>query len=107
MSIILQGEIDDQHRLIIEIPADVPIGKVEVEIRPAAEPINQTHPLTRDEVRARLKAAGWLVEYTDGDFPDGVEELTSEEAGVLELFSKGIELRMTSSTRIGGCLKSL
>jgi hypothetical protein len=89
MSIILQGEIDEQHRLIIEIPKDVPIGKVEVEIRPTELPAS---PISHTEMDARLRAAGLLLEYADEDFPDGVEELTLEERQRIGTLKTGARL---------------
>lgn len=59
-SITLHTRIDEHHQIILDVPKDLPIGEVVVTIRPVEN-------LTREEVRARLKAAGLLVEITDDD----------------------------------------
>ncbi len=59
-TITLHTRIDEHHQIILDVPKDLPVGEVEVTIRPVEN-------LSREEVRARLKAAGLLVEITDDD----------------------------------------
>lgn len=85
-SITLHTRIDEHHQIILDVPKDLPIGEVVVTIRPVEN-------LTREEVRARLKAAGLLVEITDDD-PEwqelkDVPELTDEEFDELMERTKG------------------
>ena len=81
-TITLIGEVDEHHRLIVDVPDDVPAGRVEVSLRvPAEPPVASERELTRDEVRAKLRAAGLLFEGKVAP-PDAVE-LSEEELETL------------------------
>lgn len=84
-AITLVATVDEDRRLTLELPAWTPTGLVEVVIRPlpgaeagtVTESAPAAVPLTRETARARMRAAGALVE---GPFapPDAVP-LTPEE----------------------------
>lgn len=78
--------VDEDRRLVIDLPDEMPIGKVEVTVRPMEQPDEASEPLTRERARAILKAAGMLSELT---FPEArTEPLPEEEAQRLaQLFS--------------------
>jgi hypothetical protein len=74
--IILTAVVDEKRRIMIDLPDDLPVGLIELVVRPLT-PDNQ-HEMTREEMRARLIAAGLMtadVKYVSDD----VEELSSEE----------------------------
>lgn len=84
-SITLHTRIDEHHQIILDVPKDLPIGEVEVTIRPVgASGIEGTaYDLTHEEMDRRLRAAGLLVEFSEDD-PDwlelaDVEELSEDE----------------------------
>jgi hypothetical protein len=77
-AIIIEAEVGHDHRLIEALPPEVPVGRVKLIIEPVPEvPTSSTHPLTREEARAKLLAAGKLV--TDLHAPEGTVALTPEE----------------------------
>ncbi len=70
--------VDAKRRIMIDLPDEVPLGPVEITVRPVTngEQEEPQQPITREWVQAKLKAAGLLAE--DEHFPDA-EELTEEE----------------------------
>jgi hypothetical protein len=89
----LNAMIDENHRLVIDVPKDVPPGPVEVIIRPVANgepqtPSTEPRELTREEARAKLRAAGLLVENEYFPELEGFEELSeAEEERLAKLFA--------------------
>jgi hypothetical protein len=85
--ITITAVVDEDHRLTVKLPAEIPVGPVEVTIRPleAAAPHPETkvpsQPLTREAARAKLLAGGLLS--TGYHAPEGTVPLTPEE--ILEL----------------------
>ncbi len=76
---------EDRH-LVIDLPAEVPVGPAELVIRPLAQPAEMPQNPERERIRARLLAAGLLV--TDIRAPEGTVPLTPEERQELsKLFS--------------------
>ena len=76
--IIIEAEVGQDHRLVDALPPEVPVGRVKLIIEPVLEmPSPAKQPLTREEARARLLAAGKLV--TDLVAPEGTVALTPEE----------------------------
>ncbi len=74
----LSAVVGEDRRLVIDLPPDTPLGPVELEVRPAAPvPTQRNKPLTREEARAKLLAAGYLV--TSIHAPEGTVPLTAEE----------------------------
>lgn len=63
-TIILQTRIDENHQIILDVPQNLPIGEVEVEL--VIKPIGSIEP-SREIIQARLREAGLLVEITDDD----------------------------------------
>ena len=58
-TITLTAVVGEDRRLVIDLPPDAPTGPIEVTIRAATpQPEKQ---LTREEARARLRAAGVFV----------------------------------------------
>lgn len=76
--IILTTVVDKKRRIMIDLPEDVPLGEVEVElvVRPLASEV-PPDPITREWVQARLRAVGLLAEddYEDEE----IEEISEEE----------------------------
>jgi len=81
--IIIETVIDEDHKLIIDLPPDTPTGQVEVQvivrqITPSDEDAALTEWRTEYErIRAKLAAAGALS--TIWKAPEGAVELTEEE----------------------------
>ncbi len=85
-AITLSATVSEDHKLIIELPEDVPPGEVEVVIRPVtppqetAEQSNDEYPpynAAREAARAKMLAAGKLVTWIKA--PEGTVPLTPEE----------------------------
>jgi hypothetical protein len=76
-SITLTTTIGEDRHLELDLPRDVPAGRIELVIRPIPADISEQPELTREEIKARLRAAGLLME---GRFapPDAVP-LSDEE----------------------------
>ena|SRR5215207_2340423 len=80
--ITLNATVDENHRLVIEVPEDIPVGEVEVTITPKLEiPASQSDTLTHEEIRTKLLTAG-LLTLTPVAPPDA-EELSEEEEEAL------------------------
>jgi len=82
-TIRLMATVDENHRLVIDVPDEIPAGPVELVITTVktgngeqVEP-PETQELTREEARRRLLAAGILstAQYA----PPDAEELSPEE----------------------------
>ncbi len=77
-TIIIEAEVGPDHRLIQPLPPEVPVGRIKLVIQPINEvPAPTSHPLTREEARAKLLAAGKLV--ADLHPPEGTVALAAEE----------------------------
>ncbi len=76
-SVTLQATVDQNRRLTIELPADIPAGPVEVTITSLATASAATPPLTREAAREKLRAAGLLAEGPCA--PSDAVALTPEE----------------------------
>jgi hypothetical protein len=70
--------VGEDRRLVIDLPAEVPVGPVELVIRPL-EQQNSGSPANpaREAARAKLLAAGFLV--TNIRAPEGTVPLSNEE----------------------------
>lgn len=89
--VALRAVVDDNHKLIIELPADFPPGEVEVRIEPisvqpptienqgSTEAAAYTPPVnpTREAALEKMRAAGALA--TGFEIPDGTVLLSPEE----------------------------
>jgi hypothetical protein len=91
-AIIIDAEVGQDHRLIYELPPEVPVGPVKLMIRPIEAPSMQTEQgLTREEARRRLLAAGLLL--TERVAPEGaVESDEQEHQRLAALFGQGPSL---------------
>ncbi len=70
-AVILQAIVDKDHRLIVDLPPDMPIGPVTVTIQPTGQ------SLSVEEARRRLAAAGYLS--TSLYVSDDAEQISDEE----------------------------
>jgi hypothetical protein len=61
-SITLTATVTEDRHLELDLPREVPVGPVEVVIKPLAVEVAEEPEITRDEIRSRLKAAGLLSE---------------------------------------------
>lgn len=91
-AIIIDAEVGQDHRLIYELPPQVPVGPVKLVIQPIETPSVQTvQGLTREEARRRLRAAGLLL--TERLAPEGaVESDEPEHQRLAALFGQGPSL---------------
>jgi len=80
-SVTISGVVGPDHKLVIDVPREIPPGPVSVVIQPVAPIQPSTGTLTREEARARLLAAGMLV--TEFKIPPDAEILSDEE--ILEI----------------------
>ncbi len=74
--ITLPAVINENHDLIVQLPADIPPGQVEVTIR-TISPVEAAGNAERDRIREKLRAAGLLAIIPD--FPETIEPITDEE----------------------------
>src|SRR5262245_39653792 len=73
-----RAQIDtDQRRLIIDLPDDIRTREVEVVVREVQPEPATPEVLTRETIKARLKAAGLLDETRHA--PPGAKSLSVEE----------------------------
>ena len=78
MDIVIKAEVSQDRQLTgYELPPDVPVGQVELVIRPAAKGSSASPRLTREVARARLLAAGRLS--TARHSPENPMRLSDEE----------------------------
>jgi hypothetical protein len=92
VAIRLSATVGTDRKLVIQLPDDIPAGKVEIEIRAAAPeapvaaesaptapriPYEIPYNPAREAARAKLRAAGILSESTRA--PEGTVPLTVEE----------------------------
>src|SRR5437899_1013052 len=86
-AITLSVDVGEDRRLIIELPANVPVGPADVIIKPRGkEPVEPENP-AREAARAKLLAAGRLV--VDFGIPDDIEPETDEELDELGRLAPG------------------
>lgn len=74
VAIRLSAVIGEDRQLVVKLPDDTPIGAVELEIHLLNSPVHEE----REEMRARLLAAGLLVRPEDMDIPDDLEYISDE-----------------------------
>lgn len=74
--VVIEAVVGKDRKLVIDVPEEVPLGPVRVVIQPEKDQPG-TAPLTREEARRRLLAAGFLV--TDLGIPDDARPLTEKE----------------------------
>ena len=84
-SITIDAQVSPDRRLIYTLPPEVPVGRVKLVIQAVEE-----QPLTREEARQRLLAAGKLV--TTPIAPNDAVALSDDERQRLaQLFGGGPE----------------
>ncbi|MHB8627979.1 MAG: hypothetical protein ACYDBJ_17365 [Aggregatilineales bacterium] len=88
-AITIEAEVGHDHRLIDELPPEVPVGRVKLVIQPVIElPTHVEQGLFREEARRRLLVAGKLL--TGRVAPEGaVHSSESEHRRLAELFGQG------------------
>lgn len=88
-AITVSAVVGEDRRLIIDLPADTPVGPVDVVIKPhvslQAEVVNPA----REAARARLRAAGLLATAADLGIPDDLEYISDEELDELGRMAPG------------------
>jgi hypothetical protein len=91
-AIIIDAQVGQDHRLIYELPPEVPVGPVKLVIQPLeVSPMQTRQGLTREEARRRLLAAGLLL--TERVAPEGaVESNEQEHQRLAALFGQGPSL---------------
>ena len=88
-AIRIEAEVGRDHRLVEALPPEVPVGRVTLVIESLTEPPGEAkQPLTREEARRRLRAAGLLL--TERLAPEGaVESNETEHRRLMALFGQG------------------
>jgi hypothetical protein len=78
-AITLSVQIPPDHHLVLDLPADIPVGTAEVTIKPQGVPVAETEIINpaREAARAKLLAAGILS--TAHRAPEGTVALSDEE----------------------------
>ncbi len=88
-SITITAIMDEKCRIMIDVPDEIPVGRIEVTIWALPANGDEGDGITREEARARLIAAGLLtpgIKYA----PDDAVELSPEERERIgSLFAKG------------------
>ena len=89
--VTIDAQVSEDRRLIYTLPPEVPVGRVKLVIQSVEEkdqPPIDPQPLTREEARRRLLAAGKLA--TTPVAPEGAVALSDEERQRLAaLFGSG------------------
>src|SRR5437879_893346 len=76
-AITFSVEVGEDRRLVIELPADVPIGPADVIVKPRTKESVEPENPARDAARAKLLAAGRLV--VNFGIPEDIEPISEEE----------------------------
>ena len=88
-TITIDAEVGQDHRLIYELPPEVPVGPVKLVIQPLDAPSTQAgRGLTRQEARRRWQAAGKMLK--EPLVPEGfVRSDEAEDRRLSALFGQG------------------
>ncbi len=88
-TVTLRATVDEERQLRVDVPAEIPIGPVELVIRSLADAPSEGTGLTRETARAKLAALGLLGagQYAP---PDAVPLSAEERERIGQLFA-GIE----------------
>jgi hypothetical protein len=88
-TITIEAEIGEDRQLIYQLPPEIPVGRVRLTIQPIENDTStDQQPLTRDEVRRRLQAAGKLLQSRVA--PEGIERSSqAEDRRLADLFGAG------------------
>ncbi|MCA0458272.1 MAG: hypothetical protein LCI00_30185 [Chloroflexi bacterium] len=78
-AIRLLAVVNEKHELIVTLPADVPVGPVELLLQPVDETVIEEPASEREHIRAKLMAAGLLVKPEDLGISPSVQPLSLEE----------------------------
>jgi hypothetical protein len=99
-TITIKITVDKSRRVTIDIPDELPLGELELTLRPitngepsapeSGQPVT-ADTLTREEVRRRLKAAGLLSDETYAP-PDAVELSDDDELELGRLMAQGTSI---------------
>ena len=82
-SIVLTAVVDEKRRIMIDLPDDLPVGPIELVIRPLTA--NGDHEMTREEMRARLIAAGHRSNLSLS--PDALDVSEEERLRIADLLA--------------------
>jgi len=87
--VIIDAQVGPDRRLVYTLPPNIPVGPVKLSIQPIEDPLPApTQPLTREEARRRLLAAGKLG--TAPLAPAGTVSLSdAERQRLAQLFGGG------------------
>jgi hypothetical protein len=81
--IVLTAVVDEKRRIMIDLPDDLPVGPIELVIRPLTA--KGDHKMTREEIRARLIAAGHLSNLSTS--PDALDVSQDERFRLASLLT--------------------
>ena len=86
VSIKTQAYVDEKRRIMIDLPDDVEVGLVELDVvvRQVSDSADQYEPGTREWAQAKLREAGLLA---DDHYPDAVEVDESELDRLRQVFA--------------------
>jgi len=100
-AITLDAVVGEDRRLVVELPANVPVGPVKLVIQPVEQAAGEP-PLTLETARARLAAAGRLS--TSHHPPAGTVPLSAEERERLSKLFAGPRSVLDLINEDRGCL---
>ena len=85
-TVTLRATVDEERQLRVDVPAEIPIGPVELVIRSLADAPPKGTELTRETARAKLAARGLLAagQYAP---PDAAPLSTEERELIGRLFA--------------------
>lgn len=74
----LRGHVDENGKLTVDVPDDIPAGEVEVIVRSRVADADDIpdQPLSRETIRRKLRTSGLLATYRP---PHNVLALSAEE----------------------------
>jgi hypothetical protein len=78
-AITVSAVVGEDRRLVIDLPADTPVGPVDVVIKPHVSPEADVTNPAREAARAKLLAAGKLATAARLGIPDDLEYLSDDE----------------------------
>ncbi len=100
-AITLDAVVSEDRRLVVDLPANVPVGPVELVIQPVEQAAGE-QPLTLEAARARLAAAGRLS--TTHHPPAGTVPLSAGERERLSKLFAGPRTVLDLVNEDRGCL---
>jgi hypothetical protein len=83
----LQVSIPENHRLLVEVPADLPAGPAEIIVLVAAPPTPESQPLSQNERQQRIRQ----VMGSGKGFLSGSDDFADQKQAEIDLEERHIQ----------------